>query len=140
MHQIRATTHKKGKRVGRGGKKGTYSGRGIKGQKSRSGARFQPIVRQVIKRYPKLRGYRVHANKKVCALFNLRDLEQIFQANDTVGPASLRAKGAFSTMKGKLPLVKILGKGKLTKALTVEKCAVSEAAKAAIEKAGGKVI
>lgn len=52
---------KKGRRVGRGGKKGTYSGKGMKGQKSRAGRKFQPIIRELIKRYPKLKGYRVSA-------------------------------------------------------------------------------
>ena len=59
LHQLKPTHKaKRAKRVGRGGKKGTYSGRGMKGQKSRSGARMQPIIRELIKRYPKLRGYR----------------------------------------------------------------------------------
>jgi len=47
---------KKRKRVGRGGKKGTYSGRGIKGQKSRAGRKLKPAIRELIKRYPKIRG------------------------------------------------------------------------------------
>jgi large subunit ribosomal protein L15 len=50
--------------VGRGGKKGTYSGRGIKGQKSRAGKRLEPIIRSIIKRYPKLRGYRFKSEKR----------------------------------------------------------------------------
>ena len=49
---------KKPKRVGRGGKRGTYSGHGIKGQRSRAGRRFKPIIRELIKKYPKLRGYK----------------------------------------------------------------------------------
>lgn len=47
---------KKQKRIGRGGKRGTYSGRGIKGQKSRAGRKLKPAIREFIKRYPKLRG------------------------------------------------------------------------------------
>jgi len=46
------------KRVGRGGGHGTYSGKGQKGQKARAGTKFQPAIRYLIKRYPKLRGYR----------------------------------------------------------------------------------
>jgi len=59
LHQL-SPKHKskKRKRVGRGGKRGTYCGRGMKGQKSRAGAKFVPIIRGLIKRYPKLRGYR----------------------------------------------------------------------------------
>lgn len=65
LHQLRPIHKKKPrKRVGRGGKRGTYSGRGVKGQKSRSGARLQPVIRELIKRYPKLRGYRFKPLKK----------------------------------------------------------------------------
>ncbi|MBZ1348254.1 MAG: uL15 family ribosomal protein [Candidatus Nealsonbacteria bacterium] len=64
LHQLKPIhKRKKRKRLGRGGKRGTYSGRGMKGQKSRAGARFEPIIRGLIKRYPKLRGYR---NRSVC--------------------------------------------------------------------------
>jgi large subunit ribosomal protein L15 len=55
---------KKKKRVGRGGKRGTYSGRGQKGQKSRAGAKFEPIIRSLIKKYPKLRGYKFKPKHK----------------------------------------------------------------------------
>jgi len=64
LHELQPTHKTKtSKRIGRGGKKGTYSGRGMKGQKSRAGARMQPLVRELIKRYPKLRGYRRKAKK-----------------------------------------------------------------------------
>ena len=49
---------KKRKRIGRGGKRGTYSGRGIKGQKSRAGGKLRPEMRDIIKKIPKKRGYR----------------------------------------------------------------------------------
>ncbi len=57
---------KKSKRVGRGGKKGTYSGKGMKGQKSRAGRKLEPPIRGLIKRYHKLRGYKFNypAGKK----------------------------------------------------------------------------
>lgn len=55
---------KKRKRIGRGGKRGTYCGKGIKGQASRAGKRLEPIVRSLIKRYPKLRGYRFKSAKR----------------------------------------------------------------------------
>ncbi len=47
---------KKNKRVGRGGKRGNCSGRGREGQNSRPGSDRQPIIRNILKRYPKLRG------------------------------------------------------------------------------------
>jgi len=57
LHQISpAHSNKKGKRVGRGGKRGTYSGRGIKGQKARAGHRIRPAIRDFMMKIPKLRG------------------------------------------------------------------------------------
>ena len=65
IHELKPT-HKRQetKQVGRGGKRGTYSGRGMKGQKSRSGRRLEPVVRSLIKKYPKLRGYRFKSAKR----------------------------------------------------------------------------
>lgn len=65
LHQLKPIhKFKKPKRVGRGGKRGIYSGRGIKGQKSRAGHKLKPIIRELIKRYPKLRGYRQKSKTK----------------------------------------------------------------------------
>lgn len=62
LHELKPKhKRKKRKRVGRGGKRGTYSGRGIKGQKARAGRRLKPVIRELIKRYPKLRGYKFKA-------------------------------------------------------------------------------
>lgn len=59
LHQIKKTkSSKKKKRIGRGGKKGTYCGKGIKGQKSRAGAKIRPEIRDFIKKIPKVRGYK----------------------------------------------------------------------------------
>ena len=139
IHQIQ-TTHKarKAKRIGRGGKRGTYSGRGMKGQKSRAGARFQPRVRELLKRYPKLRGYRRSDGKKVLSL-NITVLEKHFEKGETVNPAALVAKHLLGTIGKRTPAVKILGGGEITKALTIENCAVSKTAKEKIEKAGGVI-
>jgi large subunit ribosomal protein L15 len=59
LHQI-SPDHKKiaKKRIGRGGKRGTYSGKGVKGQKSRAGSRIRPGTRDLIQQLPKLRGSR----------------------------------------------------------------------------------
>ncbi len=67
------------KRVGRGGKRGTYSGRGVKGQKSRSGRKMQPFMREIIKRYPKIRGYRQELRSQDGVSINLTTLEKNFQ-------------------------------------------------------------
>ena len=125
------------KRVGRGGKKGTYSGKGNKGQKSRAGRKMVPIIREFIKKYPKLRGYRAFRIENYFAIVNLEVLEKNTTDGEIINPENLLKKGLISKMKGKTPKVKILGTGKLTKKLVIENCKVSKTAKEAIEKAGG---
>lgn len=121
------------KRVGRGGKKGTYSSRGMKGQNSRAGRKFMPIIRELIKRYPKLKGYRRFVFEKNIAVVNLSILESVCKDGDIVTPAFLLEKGLIEKYKGKMPEVKILGTGKLTKKITVEGCKLSESAKKVIK-------
>jgi len=140
LHQLKPIHKKKSKkRIGRGGKRGTYSGKGIKGQSSRAGRRFAPIIRDLIKRYPKLRGYRFKGLKKELAVINVGLLEKKFENSDVVGPVSLLKKGLIRRIKGRVPKVKILGEGELTKNLVIENCQVSKSAKKTIEKAGGKI-
>ena len=130
---------KKRKRVGRGGKRGTYAGRGIKGQKARAGRRLKPVIRELIKRYPKLRGYRQKLkNKKLkIMVLNLEVLEKKFNSGEKITPKILLEKRIIHKIKGRIPKVKILGKGKLTKALTIEDCEVSKSARKKIEEVGG---
>lgn len=131
LHQLKPTHKlKKEKRIGRGGKKGFYSGRGAKGQRARAGRKMQPIIRELIKRYPKLRGYRAKSqisnSKSQTAIVNLDVLEKKFAAGDKISPEILVEKGIIAKIKGKVPKVKILGRGKLTKKLIIEGCQVSE--------------
>lgn len=127
------------KRVGRGGKKGTYSGKGNKGQSSRAGRKMVPIIRELIKRYPKLKGYRRFVLPKNTAVVNLEVLEKTLNDGDVVNPENLIKKGIIGNIKGKAPNVKILGTGKLTKKLVFENCKFSKTAKEAVEKAGGSI-
>ena len=130
---------KKRKRVGRGGKKGTYSGRGMKGQKSRAGRKLKPAIRSIIKMYPKLRGYSFNPLTVKPAIVKTEMLEKKYKAGDKVTPQSLLEKKIVRRIKGKTPQVKILGGGNLTKSLIVEGCRVSKKAKEIIEKSGGAV-
>ncbi len=142
LHQLRPKhKSKKKKRVGRGGKKGSYSGKGIKGQKSRAGRKMEPVIRGLIKKYPKLRGYRVKSKsqKSKPVILNLEKLEKKFNAGETVNPSTLLEKGLIRRIKGRIPEVKILGKDKITKALIVEGCKVSESARKKIEEVKGTV-
>jgi large subunit ribosomal protein L15 len=140
IHQLKPTKkQKKGKRVGRGGKRGTYSGRGIKGQKARAGRKMKPIIRELIKRYPKLRGYRFSKISPKMEIVNLKALEVKFQEGEIVSPATLTQKKLVRKQKGRLPIVKILGQGDLTKKLIFENCIFSEKAFEKVQKLGCKI-
>ena len=129
LHQIKPIhKQKRSKRVGRGGKRGTYSGRGIKGQKARAGAKIRPEIRDFIKKIPKQRGYRFKSFREKPAIVNLKDLEKNFQNNEVVSPETLLEKGLIAKVKGRMPKVKVLGKGKLTKKLKIENCRMSKSA------------
>jgi len=140
ISDIKAGHHfKTRRRVGRGGTKGSYSGRGIKGQKSRAGRKMMPIVREIIKRYPKLKGYKVKSNYIYYSILNLNILEKKFESGETVNPKSLAEKGLTRRINGRASKVKILGTGELKKKLNFENCFVSKSAKDKIEKAGGSI-
>lgn len=134
IHQIKPKHKlKKKKRVGRGGKRGTYSGKGIKGQKSRAGRKFAPIIRELIKKYPKLRGYRNQNKLPKIAVINLEDLNK-FTSTEVINPASLIKKRLIRRIKGRVPKVKILGRGEVTKVLKIEGCELSKTAQEKLEK------
>ncbi|MDP2820811.1 MAG: uL15 family ribosomal protein [bacterium] len=129
IHQLKPKKLlKKKKRIGRGGKKGTYSGRGGKGQTARAGRKMQPIIRELIKKYPKLRGYRFKNFGKNIKTISLDVLEKNFQENELVSPAVLIEKKLIRRYKGNVPEIKILGSGKLTKKLAIEGCIFSKKA------------
>ncbi len=147
LHQLQPrTTRKSIKRVGRGGKRGKTSGKGGKGQTARAGGKPRPEMRDTIKRLPKLRGHgknrarTVNADQMPIVVINLSALEASFEAGETVSPATLLAKGLIVTKKGKVPEVKILGNGEITKKITLSGCLFSTPVKAKIEKAGGSVL
>lgn len=140
LHNISPKTKPKRKRyIGHGGKKGTYSGKGIKGQRSRTGTRIRPQIQDLIKRLPKMRGYdRISVRaKKETATININDLQNHFQSGEVVNRENLLAKGLISA---RIKRFKILNKGKITKPLTIEKIPASKAAIEAIIKAGGKYV
>ena len=140
LHELKPKhKRKKGKRIGRGGKRGTYSGRGVKGQMTRAGRKMVPPIRQLIKKYPKLRGYRFKSRQEKPVIINIKDLERNFKKGELVSPQVLIEKGLIRKIKGRVPEIKILGQGKLTKKLTVKGFQVSESAQKKIKKAGGTI-
>lgn len=138
-HTMQGQKGKTKKRVGRGNgsQKGTYAGRGMKGQRSRSGGKGGTQRRgfkQSLQKVPKLRGFNSPHPKKETV--TLATLERAFQAGDAVSPRILKNRGIVDhPAKG----VKIVAKGELTKKLQFKGCVASKNAIAAIEKAGGSM-
>ncbi len=146
LHELKPTIARKvAKRIGRGGKRGKTSGRGMKGQKARAGNSTRPEMRDIIKKLPKLRGHgvnraqTVNADKMPATVVNLDRLEALLENGAAVNPKTLVAAGVVATVRKKAPAVKILGDGEITKKFTVSDCQVSASAKEKIEKAGGSV-
>jgi large subunit ribosomal protein L15 len=135
------------KRVGRGmgSGKGRYSGRGIKGQKARSGSHtmrpgFEGGQMPIYMRLPKQRGpYSKDAmpmgpHRTQTVPVNLRDLERVF---DDGAEATLEAMVEKGLIKNTRTDVKVLGQGELTKKLAVTAHSFSASAREKIENAGG---
>jgi len=140
LHTIQRpkSNKRRAKRVGRGNasQKGTFSGRGIKGQRSRSGGRRglarRAAFQQLLIRTPKLKGFK--RQSPPVALVTLAQLEAAFGAGDSVTRKKLVAKGIIRRACG---AYKVLANGTLTKKLSVSAPVFSVSARKAIEKAGG---
>ena len=127
------------KRVGRGlgSGHGRYSGRGIKGQKARSGPGIHPYFEggqmPLIKRLPQKRGF-TNIFKKEYSIINVGRLN-IFEPNTLVTPEELMKARLIKSLKKP---VKILGEGEVNRPLTIVAYSFSATAKRKIEQAGGK--
>lgn len=143
-HELkRAHPNKKTRQIGRGGTRGKTAGRGTKGQNARAGHKKRPEIRDFIKRVPKLRGRGKNINTSIelkATVVNIGDLNKIFKNGDVVSPSVLVRKGLVKKLSGGVPRVKILGTGVLDKNLNIKNCLISNSAKIAIEKAGGKCL
>jgi large subunit ribosomal protein L15 len=137
------------KRVGRGlgSGKGRYSGRGIKGQKSRAGSHkmrpgFEGGQMPIYMRLGKQRGpyskdaMPIGPHRTSTVPVNVRDLERVFDDGSEVTLEALIDKGLIKNTRTD---VKVLGQGDLKKKLTVTAHSFSASAREKIEKAGGKV-
>jgi len=135
-HNLPSGKNKKKIRIGRGNAgSGNYSGRGMKGQRSRSGGKGGLKLRglkQSMMAVPKNRGFSSpHART---ATVNVSELERLFAENDTVNLETLKKQGLIRSSS---TTVKILGNGELKKKLQVTANSASAKAAEAIEKAGG---
>lgn len=129
------------KRVGRGNASGhgTYSSRGLKGQKARAGRKprrfFEGGQTRLIKHLPHKRGF-TNIFRVEYSPVNLSDLER-FEAGTEVTPQLLKERGVLSTLRRP---VKVLARGQITRALTVRANKFSMSAREKIEAAGGTAV
>ena len=138
-HTLHSTFKRKPtKRVGRGGKRGTYSGGGEKGQRKRAGHRIRPASRDIILKFPKLRGIKNKTRKAYVVILNVDDLERLVGRLGTaeVSREALIKKGILREVTGP---VKILGNGEVKIKVSIKGIPVSKEARKKIEKAGGTV-
>lgn len=137
---ISATGRKRNtKRVGRGNSsgKGSYSARGIKGQRARTGS--SGIMRRAFKaqlqKVPKSRGFSSSARKP--EVVSLSALSAIAQPGVAITPYVLKAHGLINDLRAG---AKIVGTGEITVAITLQGCLATKRALEAIEKAGGSFV
>jgi len=140
IHELSITTTKK-KRIGRGGKRGTYSGKGMKGQKSRSGGNVNPLFEggrtSLVQKMKKNRGFKSPHAKKITV--SLSKLDALYNDGDIVSIETLSEKKVVraKTIKNG---VRIVANGDITKKLTIDgKIGITKTAQEKIEKVGGKI-
>jgi len=127
------------KRIGRGwASKGKYSGRGMKGQRSRSGGKAglkKLGMRKIMLATPKNKGFK--SGRPKLDVVNVAEINKVFAAGAKVTPKLLLSKGLVSKITNG---VKVLGNGSIAISITITDCKVSETAKTKIEQAGGTVV
>jgi large subunit ribosomal protein L15 len=145
LNKLNSNNTKRKKRLGRGigSGKGKTSGRGHKGQKSRSGVAiksFEGGQMPLYRRLPK-RGFKSLANKKKSAIINLSRIQDIIsnEKNKVDTKISLLNLQKFKLINKKYNKLKLLGTGELKKKIDIEVNSISKSAKEKIEKIGGKV-
>jgi large subunit ribosomal protein L15 len=121
IHELKLKPRKKKKVIGRGGKRGTTSGKGTKGQKARSGGNVDPLFEggrsTFVERLKKVRGFKAVHPKKVT--ITLAQLERAYIEGETVSVETLLAKKLVDR-KARVAGVKIVSTGTLTKKLTLD--------------------
>lgn len=129
-------SRKKKKTIGRGGKKGTYSGKGNKGQKARSGAKINPLFEggrsTLIDHMKKKRGFKALNRKK--AIINLENISKKFKSGDLVNAESLIKTGLVDKMEAKNGIKVLGGKDIKIKLSFDKKILLSKSVKKTVEK------
>ncbi|MDO5757889.1 MAG: 50S ribosomal protein L15 [Rhodobacterales bacterium] len=143
LHDNEGATKRK-KRIGRGpgSGMGKTGGRGVKGQKSRSGVAikgFEGGQMPLYQRLPK-RGFN-KPNRKAYAVVNLGLIQKFIDAGTLDGSAAITEDALIASglVRRKLDGVRVLAKGDVTSSITLEVSGASKSAVEAVEKAGGKL-
>ena len=125
--------------MGRGGKHGTYSGRGQKGQKSRAGRNIKSQMREQLLKIPKRRGFKFGPRAPKLWIIKIGVIDKAFKEGEKVTPQTLLERGLIAKIKGRVPYCKILNGGKISKKLIFEHLAFSEKVRKEIVKTGGTI-
>jgi len=135
IHELKPKKRdKKKKRIGRGGKRGTYSGKGQKGQSSRAGAKKPRTAQNAVKKFPKLRGVKNKSFRAKPAIISVGDLQKS-------GIIAVTKSALFESglVKSKIKDVKILSDGEIKNIVSIGLgIKLSKMAREKIEKAGGR--
>ncbi|MDD4151075.1 MAG: 50S ribosomal protein L15 [Candidatus Gracilibacteria bacterium] len=145
LNNLKATAGSRNtsKRLGRGNGsgKGTFSGKGCKGQNARSGggvpAWFEGGQTPLFRRMPKLKGFSNSLFKKEYNTVNLDDLELL--ASKGISEITKEVLLVNKVIRNKSAGLKVLGNGEITSKFSIKTDKISESAREKIEKAGGKV-
>lgn len=136
LHTLKSFRKNKKVRRGRGNAtgSGTYSGRGVKGQKARSGSSGlkEMSLRRAVQRIPKKRGFKAVRAKTESV--TLGTLDAIFENGSVITPKLIRHQGII---KGNQ--VKIIRSGELTKKFSFKSCNITPGARDEIVKLGGTI-
>jgi len=141
IHELSVPAKKSRKRIGRGGKRGTYSGRGLKGQKARSGGNVDPLFEggrsSLVERMKNTRGAKPLNLPKVTV--TLAKIDRLYSDEEVVSLGTLVQKRVLSK-KTRSQSAKIVATGEITKKVIISgKISISEKAHDAVLKAGGTV-
>ncbi len=121
IHDLNSGSRERRKRVGRGGKRGTYSGRGNKGQKARSGAHVNPLFEggrsSLVERLKKVRGFKSPHPKS--PFVKLSSIAKLFIAKETISVQALVSKGLLKK-DFVYESIKIIGSDALPKGLVFD--------------------
>jgi len=145
LHALPSIGKKRSQRIGRGGKRGTTSGRGTKGQHSRAGHKIRPALRDLIIRIPKRRGFRNKTKSDKPLVLDITNLiHKSASYIATAGKGPLVVDHVFLRASGLVPQgyqgkVKVLGTGEVKLQIVLKGITASKPVALRIEKAGGKI-